>query len=68
MQAVRRIRVMSGHAKRVSDASWSLNLLSTAGQDCVILNRDICAPEDRVATLRGHQGEVCGLKVNPVLC
>lgn len=58
-----RVRQMAGHASRVSAACWSPHLLSTAGKDMLILNRDIRVPEDTVATLHGHVAEVCSLKV-----
>lgn len=58
---------MNGHAQRVPSAAWSTHLLSTARQDAVILNRDMRAPEGRVAILRGHQGEACALKLTSVL-
>ncbi len=60
MQKVRRL---TGHCRRVSALSWNSHLLSTAGGNGVVLNRDVRVPEDSVAALHGHRAEVCGLKV-----
>ena len=60
---MQKVRTLTGHNKRVSAMSWNSHLLSTAGGDNAILNRDMRVPEDCIATLRGHRDQICGLKV-----
>lgn len=57
------LRIFQGHTNTVSALSWNSHLLSSAGREGTILNRDMRVPEDSVAALRGHRGHICGLKV-----
>lgn len=57
------LRIFQGHTNTVSALSWNSHLLSSAGREGIVLNRDMRVPEDSVAALRGHRGHICGLKV-----
>mmetsp|Transcript_44336 Transcript_44336/g.111334 ORF Transcript_44336/g.111334 Transcript_44336/m.111334 type:complete len:479 (-) Transcript_44336:28-1464(-) len=61
----RQIRNLTGHTARVGACAWNNHVLSTGGRDSVILNHDVRIREHRIATLRGHEQEVCGLKWSP---
>lgn len=60
---MQKVRTFTGHRSRVPALAWNSHLLSTGGSDRVILHRDMRVPEDSVARLQGHRGEVAGLKV-----
>ena len=62
---MKRVRSMGGHRSRVGALASSARLLSSGGGDGRILHRDPRAPEDFVSSLRGHMGDVCGLKWSP---
>jgi cell division cycle protein 20 (cofactor of APC complex) len=60
------IRRMTGHLSRVASLAWgSTSLLSSGSRDSMIINHDTRAENHRVATLEGHQQEVCGLQWSP---
>ena len=60
------IRRMTGHLSRVASLAWgSTTLLSSGSRDSMIINHDTRAENHRVATLEGHQQEVCGLQWSP---
>ena len=61
----RQVRNMNGHSARVSALSWNNHILSSAGRDTLIVNHDVRIREHNIATLRGHDQEVCGLKWSP---
>lgn len=63
-RSLRKVRSLSGHTSRVSSLAWTQNTLTSGGRDSLILNHDIRAPRNVVATYRGHTQEVCGLKWN----
>ena len=56
------IRTMLGHSQRVCALAWSSSLLSTAGRDRTILNRDLRVPRHFISRMTAHRQEVCGLK------
>lgn len=58
------IRVLKGHNGRVCSLAWNSQLLSSGGQDSMILNHDIRAAQHISAKLKGHSLQVCGLKWN----
>lgn len=62
---MKRVRTMAGHRLRVGALAASAQLLSSGGGDGRILNRDPRASEDFVLRLKGHMGDVCGLKWSP---
>ncbi|KAM0791347.1 hypothetical protein ACM66B_005815 [Microbotryomycetes sp. NB124-2] len=59
------VRTMSGHLSRVSALSWSGAILSSGSRTGEIWNSDVRIAEHKVATMRGHRGEVCGLEWRP---
>ncbi|KAI5481750.1 WD repeat protein, cell division cycle 20, cofactor of APC complex [Pseudohyphozyma bogoriensis] len=57
-----RIRTMAGHQSRVPTLSWSGAILSSGCKTGEIWNSDVRVAQHRVAELKGHRGEVCGLE------
>lgn len=56
---------MGGHRMRVGTLAWCAHrsVVSSGGRDRLILNRDVRAPNDFYAELRGHKSEVRGVAV-----
>ncbi|KAI8468545.1 MAG: activator and specificity subunit of anaphase promoting complex [Monoraphidium minutum] len=63
----KQVRELAGHTNRVSALAWNGATLSSGGRDSVVCNWDVRKRKDEalVATLRGHDQEVCGLKWSP---
>ena len=61
----RLVRSFEGHCGRVGVLSWNNCMLSSGSRDATIMHRDTRSPQRAVATLNGHQQEVCGLKWAP---
>ena len=59
------VRNMPGHCARVGALAWNGHMLSSGSRDATITHHDHRAAQHRVATLHGHQQEVCGLKWAP---
>ena len=59
------VRNMPGHCARVGALAWNVHVLSSGSRDATINHHDHRAPRHCVATLHGHQQEVCGLKWAP---
>ena len=59
------LRSMDGHDERISSLSWNKHLLSSGSRDSTIVNHDVRVAQHAVATLRGHEQEVCGLEWSP---
>lgn len=59
------IRTMSGHLSRVPSLSWSGAILSSGCRTGDIWNSDVRVGQHRVAEMKGHRGEVCGLEWRP---
>ena len=59
------VRNMPGHCARVGALAWNGHVLSSGSRDATINHHDHRVPRHRVATLHGHQQEVCGLKWSP---
>ena len=61
------VRELAGHTNRVSSLAWNGAVLASGGRDSIICNWDVRKRKDEalVATLRGHDQEVCGLKWSP---
>lgn len=56
------LRTMTGHLSRVPSLSWSGAILSSGSRSGEIWNSDVRIGNHRVAELKGHRGEVCGLE------
>ena len=64
-----KVRSFAGHSKHVTALSWNSYLLSSAGSEGIVLNRDMRVPEDSVAAMKGHRSTISGLKVSfPLPC
>ncbi|DBA92204.1 hypothetical protein WJX77_008151 [Trebouxia sp. C0004] len=57
-----KVRSFAGHSKHVTALSWNSHLLSSAGSEGIVLNRDMRVPEDSIAALKGHRSTISGLK------
>lgn len=58
------VRRMRSHTGRVGALAWNGPILSSGSRDNQIHNHDVRIPHHHIATLAGHQQEVCGLKWN----
>lgn len=56
-----RVRSMAGHATRVPTLSWNGAVLSSGSRDGSIWNHDVRIERHKIAEMRGHRAEVCGL-------
>mgnify|MGYP001579757858 FL=1 len=56
------VRTMSGPLSRVPSLSWSGAVLSSGCRTGEIWNSDVRVAQHRVAEMKGHRGEVCGLE------
>jgi cell division cycle protein 20 (cofactor of APC complex) len=58
------VRELAGHTNRVSSLAWNGVVLSSGGRDSAVCCWDVRKRKDQacVATLRGHEQEVCGLR------
>lgn len=63
--AIKQVRSMDGHQARVGSLDWNSNILSSGSRDSSIIHHDVRVRDHQVATLRGHEQEVCGLKWSP---
>lgn len=59
-QLLRTLR--DGHSLRVSSLDWNNHILTTGGQDGLIINNDVRIRSHRVGTYTGHTHEICALK------
>lgn len=53
---------MSGHLSRVPSLSWSGAVLSSGCRTGEVWNSDVRVAQHRVAEMKGHRAEVCGLE------
>lgn len=65
VDARKQLRSMDGHSDRVGALSWNRHILSSGGRDAAIVNHDVRVARHKVATLRDHTQEVCGLAWSP---
>jgi cell division cycle 20, cofactor of APC complex len=61
-EAGTKLRSMPGHESRVAVLAWDKHILSSGSRDTTIFNHDVRERQHKVAELRGHSGEVCGLE------
>lgn len=63
----KQVKELPGHTNRVSSLAWNNAILSSGGRDSIVCNFDVRLRKHEacVATLRGHEQEVCGLKWSP---
>lgn len=61
----RQVRSMKGHTGRVGSLAWNAHLLSSGSRDSTIIHHDVRVRDHHVATLVGHEQEVCGLQWSP---
>uniref|UniRef100_A0A060T5J5 ARAD1C13024p n=1 Tax=Blastobotrys adeninivorans TaxID=409370 RepID=A0A060T5J5_BLAAD len=57
-----KLRSMTGHSARVGVLSWDRHILSSGCRDGSIWNHDVRIADHKVAELRHHRAEVCGLQ------
>eukprot|EP00657_Telonema_sp_P-1_P009222 TRINITY_DN3413_c0_g1_i1.p1 TRINITY_DN3413_c0_g1~~TRINITY_DN3413_c0_g1_i1.p1 ORF type:complete len:115 (-),score=15.38 TRINITY_DN3413_c0_g1_i1:88-432(-) len=58
---LKQVRNLAGHTARVGVLAWCQHVLSSGSRDSTIINHDVRVCEHRIATLRAHRQEVCGL-------
>ncbi|RHY16050.1 hypothetical protein DYB25_002946 [Aphanomyces astaci] len=63
--AARHLRTLRGHSLRVGALSWNQHVLSSGSRDTTIKHHDVRIQQPLVATLNGHDQEVCGLAWSP---
>lgn len=64
----KKLRNMDGHQDRVSSLAWNKHVLSSGSRDSMIINHDVRVRNHKVATMKHHTQEVCGLKWSPDGC
>lgn len=60
----KQVRIMRGHAGRVTALSWNGSTLSSAGDGDFIMNSDVRVKQHCQHQLRFHDKPVCGLQWN----
>ena len=61
----KKVRSMGGHTDRVGALAWNRHLLTSGSRDTHIVHHDVRIARHDIATLAGHQQEVCGLAWSP---
>ncbi|KAI1317252.1 ubiquitin-protein transferase activating protein [Mortierella claussenii] len=56
-----KVRSMTGHVSRVGVLAWDKHILSSGCRDGSIWNHDVRVQNHKVAELKNHTNEVCGL-------
>jgi cell division cycle protein 20 (cofactor of APC complex) len=57
-----RLRTIRDHESRIGTLDWNMHCLSSGSRGGIIHNNDVRLARPRMASLRGHEGDVCGLK------
>jgi cell division cycle protein 20 (cofactor of APC complex) len=65
VESMRMLRTMDGHQARVGSLAWNQHVLSSGSRDSQIIHHDVRIAQHQIATLHGHEQEVCGLKWSP---
>jgi cell division cycle protein 20 (cofactor of APC complex) len=63
--AMKQVRSMGGHADRISSLAWNQHILTSGSKDSTIVHHDVRTQDHHIATLSGHDQEVCGLSWSP---
>eukprot|EP00944_MAST-04C_sp_MAST-4C-sp1_P013041 g13041.t1 len=61
----KQLRSMDGHGARVGSLAWNRHILTSGGRDGLIIHHDVRVRNHKVAVLKHHTQEVCGLKWSP---
>jgi cell division cycle 20, cofactor of APC complex len=61
----KQLRSMDGHSARVGSLAWNRHILTSGGRDGLIIHHDVRVRNHKVAVLKHHTQEVCGLKWSP---
>lgn len=61
----KQVRSMKGHSARVGSLAWNNCILSSGSRDSTIFHHDVRIAQHHIATLRGHEQEICGLSWSP---
>lgn len=59
------VRTMAGHSDRVGSLAWNDFILSSGSRSGAIFHHDVRVAQHKIATLVGHDLEVCGLAYSP---
>ena len=61
-----KIRKLNGHKEnnRICSLSWNNYILTTGSKDTNIINHDVRDKNHIINILKGHQNEICSLKLN----
>ncbi|GMM29075.1 ubiquitin-protein transferase activating protein [Martiniozyma asiatica (nom. inval.)] len=62
MEAMKKLRTMSGHTGRVAAHCWNDHLLTSGSRTAELFNNDVRIGKHIVASLDGHLAEVCGVE------
>lgn len=62
VEANTKLRSMVGQYSRVGSLSWDKHLVSSGARDGTIWHHDVRVARHKVAELKAHEDEVCGLK------
>ena len=66
MKKKTKIRNINAHKEnnRIFSLSWNIYILTTGSKDTNIINHDVRDKNHIINILKGHQNEICSLKLN----